>query len=31
MMDTLNGPSESNEMIAGMLEEQAMDLPFMNT
>ena len=31
MLDTLNGPSESNDMIAGMLVEQAQDLPFMNT
>ena len=31
MLDTLNGASESNDMIAGMLVEQAQDLPFMNT
>ena len=31
MLDTLNGPSESNDMIASMLIEQAQDLPFMNT
>ncbi|MBO4765583.1 MAG: hypothetical protein J5508_07765 [Bacteroidales bacterium] len=31
MLDTLNGASESNDMIAGMLIEQAQDLPFMNT
>jgi hypothetical protein len=30
MLDTLNGESESNDMIAGMLLEQAQDLPFMN-
>ncbi|MBP5335897.1 MAG: hypothetical protein J6Y63_00095 [Bacteroidales bacterium] len=30
MFDTLNGPSESNDMIAGLLTEQAADLPFMN-
>ena len=30
MLDLLNGPSESNEMIASMLLEQAKDLPFMN-
>ena len=30
LFDTLNGPSESNEMIAEMLMEQAQDLPFMN-
>ena len=30
MLDTLNGESESNDMIANMLIEQASDLPFMN-
>ena len=29
--DTLNGPSESNEMMAEYILEQARDLPFMNT
>jgi hypothetical protein len=31
MFDTLNGESDSNEMMADMLMEQAKDLPFMNT
>lgn len=31
MFDTLNGESDSNEMMAEMLMEQAKDLPFMNT
>ena len=30
LFDTLNGPSDSNEAIAEMLMEQALDLPFMN-
>lgn len=30
MFDLLNGPSESNDFMAGMLVEQAADLPFMN-
>ena len=30
MLDTLNGPSESNEEMAAFLTQQAMDLPFMN-
>ena len=30
MFDALNGPSESNEMMAELLTEQAKDLPFMN-
>ena len=30
MFDLLNGPSESNDMMAGLLTEQAADLPFMN-
>ncbi len=30
LLDTLNGESESNDMIANMLIEQASDLPFMN-
>ncbi|MBR1872282.1 MAG: hypothetical protein IJ795_03640 [Bacteroidales bacterium] len=30
MLDTLNGPSESNEQMAEFLVEQAKDLPFMN-
>lgn len=30
MLDTLNGPSESNEFMAGYLLEQTNDLPFMN-
>ena len=30
MFDTLNGPSESNEAMAGFLTEQASALPFMN-
>ena len=30
MFDALNGPSESNEMMATLLTEQAKDLPFMN-
>ena len=30
MLETLNGPSESNEAMARYLEEQARDLPFMN-
>ena len=31
MFDKLNGPSESNDMIASMIAEQAKDLPFMNS
>ena len=30
MLDVLNGPSDSNEMMATLLMEQASDLPFMN-
>lgn len=30
MFDTLNGPSEANEVMADMLEEQTKDLAFMN-
>ena len=30
MLDSLSGPSQSNEMMAGMMAEQAADLPFMN-
>ncbi len=30
MFDQLNGPSESNEMMADFLTQQAQDLPFMN-
>jgi ppGpp synthetase/RelA/SpoT-type nucleotidyltranferase len=30
MLDTLNGPSEVNEAMAGLLLEQTKDLPFMN-
>lgn len=30
MLDTLSGPSRSNEMMAEMMAEQASDLPFMN-
>ena len=30
MFDTLNGPSESNQIMAGMLVKQASDMPFMN-
>jgi hypothetical protein len=30
MFDQLNGPSESNEMMAEFLTQQAQDLPFMN-
>ena len=30
MFDTLNGKSESNDMIADLIMEQAKDLPFMN-
>ena len=30
MFDTLNGPSEANEILADMLEEQTKDLAFMN-
>jgi hypothetical protein len=30
MFDTLNGPSEANEMMAQMLVSQAMEMPFMN-
>ena len=30
MLDTLHGPSESNEAMARFLEEQTRDLPFMN-
>ena len=30
MFDLLNGPSDSNDMIAEMLMEQSKDLPFMN-
>ena len=30
MFDVLNGPSESNDMMAGFLTEQSRDLPFMN-
>ncbi len=30
LFDVLNGPSESNEMMAEMLIQQAVDLPFMN-
>ena len=30
LFDTLHGPSESNEMLAELLLEQAQDLPFMN-
>lgn len=30
MLDTLNGPSESNDAMAGFLVEQTKDLPFMN-
>ena len=30
MLDALNGPSESNDMMAGFLMEQCKDLPFMN-
>jgi ppGpp synthetase/RelA/SpoT-type nucleotidyltranferase len=30
MLDTLNGPSEGNDALAGFLVEQTKDLPFMN-
>lgn len=30
LFDELNGPSESNDILAGLLVEQASDLPFMN-
>ena len=30
MLDTLNGPSEGNDDLAALLEEQTRDLPFMN-
>ena len=30
LFDELNGPSESNDIMAGLLVEQASDLPFMN-
>lgn len=30
IFDILNGPSESNDIMAGLLVEQAQDLPFMN-
>ena len=30
LFDELNGPSESNDMIAGMMLEQVSALPFMN-
>lgn len=30
LFDLLNGPSESNDIMAGLLVEQAQDLPFMN-
>ena len=31
MLDTLNGPSESNDMMAEYIVEQAQDLSFMHT
>lgn len=31
MLDALNGPSESNDIMAGILLEQAKDLPFMHS
>jgi len=30
MLDTLNGPSEVNKVMAELLMEQTKDLPFMN-